>query len=45
MKKFLTGNESIARGIYEAGVEVVCVYPDILKTDLFKSIKKFKDDF
>lgn len=44
MKKFLTGNESIARGIYEAGVEVVCVYPDILKTDLFKSIKKFKDD-
>lgn len=44
MKKFLTGNESIARAIYEAGVDIVCVYPNILKTDLFKGIKQFKED-
>ncbi|MBU5336063.1 hypothetical protein [Intestinibacter bartlettii] len=44
MRKFLTGNESIARGIYEAEVDVVCAYPHILKTELFKSIKKFKTD-
>lgn len=44
MRKFLTGNESIARGIYEAGVDVICAYPSILKTGLFASIKDFKDD-
>ena len=44
MRKFLTGNESVARGIYEAGVDVVCAYPSILKTSLFASIKDFKDD-
>ncbi len=44
MRKFLTGNESIARAIYEAGVDVVCAYPDVLKTELFKKIKQFKED-
>ncbi|MGN1033303.1 MAG: hypothetical protein ACI4PU_07535, partial [Intestinibacter sp.] len=44
MRKFLTGNESIARGIYEAGVDVVCAYPSILKTSLFANIKDFKSD-
>lgn len=44
MRKFLTGNEAIARGIYEAEVDVVCAYPSVLKTELFKNIKNFKSD-
>lgn len=44
MRKFLTGNESIARAIYEANVDTVCAYPHILKTELFKNINKFKQD-
>ena len=44
MRKFLTGNESIARGIYEAGVDVVCAYPSVLKTSLFAAVKDFKSD-
>ncbi len=44
MRKFLTGNEAIARGVYEANVDVVCAYPNILKTELFKNINNFKKD-
>ena len=44
MRKFLTGNEAVARGVYEAGVDVVCAYPTVLKTELFEKIKDFKSD-
>jgi len=44
MKKLLTGNESIARGVYEAGVTVASAYPGTPSTEILENIAKYKED-
>ena len=34
MKKLMIGNEAVARGIYEAGVQVVSSYPGTPSTEI-----------
>ena len=38
MKKLLTGNEAIAEGIIESGVEVVCGYPGTPSTEVIQTL-------
>lgn len=44
MRKFLTGNEAVARAVFEADVDTVCVSSSMMKTGLFKELKHFKED-
>lgn len=43
MKKLMLGNEAIARGAYEAGVEVVSAYPGTPSTEITENIAKFEE--
>lgn len=43
MKAFLTGNEAIARGAYEAGVRVCTAYPGTPSTEIMENLKKYDD--
>ena len=38
MKKLLTGNEAIAEGIIESGVEVICGYPGTPSTEVIQTL-------
>ena len=38
MKKLLTGNEAVAEGIIESGVEVVCGYPGTPSTEVIQTL-------
>ncbi len=42
MKKLLSGNEAIARGVYEAGVKVAAAYPGTPSTEILENIVKYK---
>ena len=44
MKKLLSGNEAIARGVYEAGVKVCSAYPGTPSTEIFETLPIYKDD-
>lgn len=45
MKKLLTGNEAIAQGAWEAGVNVVSGYPGTPSTEILENLSKlYKDD-
>lgn len=44
MKKLFTGNEAIARGVYEAGVVYASSYPGTPSTEILDNIAKYKDD-
>jgi indolepyruvate ferredoxin oxidoreductase alpha subunit len=44
MKKFLTGNEAVARGVYEAGVTYAAAYPGTPSTEILENIAPYKDD-
>lgn len=45
MKQLLTGNEAIARGAWEAGVQVVSGYPGTPSTEILENLSKYyKDD-
>lgn len=45
MKKLLTGNEAIARGAWEAGVNLVSGYPGTPSTEILENISKlYKND-
>ena len=45
MKQLLTGNEAIARGAWEAGVQLVSGYPGTPSTEILENLSKFyKDD-
>jgi indolepyruvate ferredoxin oxidoreductase, alpha subunit len=44
MKKFLTGNEAIAQGAYEAGVSFAAAYPGTPSTEILETIAQFKGD-
>ncbi|QEK12469.1 indolepyruvate ferredoxin oxidoreductase subunit alpha [Crassaminicella thermophila] len=43
MKEFLTGNEAIARGAYEAGVTFVSAYPGTPSTEILENIAPYKE--
>ena len=42
-KKLLSGNESIARGAYEAGVKVACSYPGTPATEINETLAEYKE--
>ncbi|MBN2259512.1 MAG: indolepyruvate ferredoxin oxidoreductase subunit alpha [Clostridiales bacterium] len=44
MKKFLTGNEAVARGAYESGVTYAAAYPGTPSTEILENIALYKED-
>ncbi len=44
MKEFLTGNEAVARGAYEAGVTLASAYPGTPSTEILENMTKYKKD-
>ena len=45
MRKLLTGNEAIAEGIIESGVEVVSGYPGTPSTEVILNLLPQKEEF
>ena len=43
MKYLMSGNEAIARGAYEAGVNVCSAYPGTPSTEIFEQLPQYKD--
>ncbi len=43
MKHLLTGNEAIARGVYEAGALVCSAYPGTPSTEIFENLPQYGD--
>jgi len=43
MKKILQGNEAIARGAWEAGVNVACAYPGTPSSEILAEITKYDE--
>ena len=43
MKDLLIGNAAVARGLYEAGCEVISSYPGTPSTEIFENLPKYKD--
>lgn len=43
MKKLMTGNEAIARGVYEAGVVYASAYPGTPSTEILENLAHHKD--
>ncbi|MCT4660245.1 MAG: indolepyruvate ferredoxin oxidoreductase subunit alpha [Tissierellales bacterium] len=44
MKELLTGNEAVARGVYEAGIIYASAYPGTPSTEILENISKYKED-
>lgn len=44
MKHLMSGNEAIARGIYEAGIKVASAYPGTPSTEILENVTQYKDD-
>ncbi len=43
MKQLMTGDEAIARGVYEAGVSFASAYPGTPSTEILENIAKYDD--
>jgi indolepyruvate ferredoxin oxidoreductase alpha subunit len=43
MKQLLSGNEAIARGVWEAGVEVATAYPGTPSTEILENVTRYPD--
>jgi len=43
MKKILTGNQAVARGIYEAGVHFASAYPGTPSTEILENVSQYKE--
>ena len=43
-KKLLSGNEAIARGIYEAGIKFCAAYPGTPSTEILENAANYKED-
>ena len=41
MKKFMTGNEAVARGAFEAGVTYACAYPGTPSTEILENMIQY----
>ncbi|HML38176.1 MAG TPA: indolepyruvate ferredoxin oxidoreductase subunit alpha [Bacillota bacterium] len=44
MRKIMTGNEAVARGAYEAGLEFASAYPGTPSTEILENMVDYKDD-
>ena len=44
MKVLMTGNEAIARGAYEGGVNFAAAYPGTPSTEIIENLSKYKDE-
>lgn len=44
MKKFMTGNEAVARGCYEAGVAYASAYPGTPSTEILENVADYKEN-
>ena len=45
MKKLMSGNEAIARGIYEASVKVASAYPGTPSTEILENLSYYPDTY
>lgn len=43
MKKFMTGNEAVARGCYEAGIAYASAYPGTPSTEILENMADYKE--
>ncbi|MCK4966985.1 indolepyruvate ferredoxin oxidoreductase subunit alpha, partial [bacterium] len=43
MKALLSGNEAVARGAYEAGVEIAAAYPGTPSTEIMEHIAAYEE--
>lgn len=43
MKHLMSGNEAIARGVYEAGIKVASAYPGTPSTEILENLPQYKD--
>lgn len=43
MKKLWTGNEAVARGLYEAGVRFASAYPGTPSTEILENVANYKE--
>lgn len=43
MKKIMSGNEAIARGVYEAGCTVAAAYPGTPSTEILENIAQYRE--
>ncbi len=43
MKQLMTGNEAMARGVYEAGVHFAAAYPGTPSTEVLENVARYKD--
>ena len=43
MKKLLSGNEAIARGLYEAGVSLASAYPGTPSTEILENVARYDE--
>jgi len=44
MKQLMSGNEAIARGIYEAGIRVCSAYPGTPSSEILENVLQYKED-
>lgn len=44
MKKLLTGNEAVARGVFEAGISYAAAYPGTPSTEILENIAEYKQE-
>ncbi len=43
MRQLSSGNEAIARGAWESGVEVAAAYPGTLSTEILENMEHYPD--
>ena len=43
MKELLSGNEGLARGALEAGIEIACGYPGTPSSEILENVAKYKE--
>ncbi|MBI3362282.1 MAG: indolepyruvate ferredoxin oxidoreductase subunit alpha, partial [Chloroflexi bacterium] len=43
MKQLISGNEALARGIWEAGVEVAAAYPGTPSTEILENVARYPE--
>ena len=43
MKELLSGNQAVARGAYEAGVEIAAAYPGTPSTEILENMARYKE--
>lgn len=43
MRELMTGNEAVARGVYEAGAVFASAYPGTPSTEILENLSKYKD--